>query len=362
MKQYFVLGTYTEEILFGTGEVFHGKGKGISICEFENGSIQEISCIQTCNPSFLCINEKKNKIYAVNEAKEYKGKFGGGLTQISYAKDGTMDIEGEFAVGGMDPCHVAISPDGSFLSVANFASGSVTIFPLDREGNISGEGTLYPHQGHSVHPVRQKGPHAHSSIFAPDCVRMYVPDLGIDRIMAYDFIDGVLVNNETASLYVPAGSGPRFGEFDRSGRNFYLIHELSSQICHYAYENESMEERETVGTLPEGFCGENICADLHITPNGKWLYASNRGHDSLSCFALDRNGNMKLVAAYPSGGKTPRNFAIDPEGRYLLVGNQDSNQIVVFAIDGRGELNLTDRYDCGSPVCICFFKSFATNQ
>ena len=255
MKRYFALGTYTEDILFGTGEVFHGKGKGISICEFDDGNIRESSRIQVRNPSFLCLNEAKRKLYAVNEMKEYQGVFGGGLTQLSYDEEGRMEIEKEFPTKGTDPCHVAIAPDGSFLAVSNFASGAVTIFRLDQDGNIVGEGQLYQHQGSSVHPVRQKGPHAHSAIFAPDCRRMYVPDLGVDQVLAYSWSADQVEREMKADLDVLKGSGPRFGEFDQNGKNFYLIHEIGSQVRHYAYKNGRMVQREMVSTLPEDFQG-----------------------------------------------------------------------------------------------------------
>ena len=362
MKRYFALGTYREDILFGTGEVFHGKGKGISICEFDDGNIRESSRIQVRNPSFLCLNEAKRKLYAVNEMKEYQGVFGGGLTQLSYDEEGRMEIEKEFPTKGTDPCHVAIAPDGSFLAVSNFASGAVTIFRLDQDGNIVGEGQLYQHQGSSVHPVRQKGPHAHSAIFAPDCRRMYVPDLGVDQVLAYSWSADQVEREMKADLDVLKGSGPRFGEFDQNGKNFYLIHEIGSQVRHYAYKNGRMVQREMVSTLPEDFQGENICADLHITPDGKWLYASNRGHDSLACFKLDQEGNMEFSGTYPCGGKTPRNFSVDPDGRYLLVGNQDSDRIAVMEIGSQGQLKQTGQYECGSPVCIRFFEKPPFNR
>lgn len=358
MKQYFVLGTYTEDILFGTGEVFHGKGKGVSICEFEDGHIRLIGTLPVRNPSFLCINEGKQKIYAVNEMKEYKGIFGGGITQIAYENNGKMTAEQDFPTKGTDPCHVALAPDGNFLSVANFASGAVTIFELDKDGNLVREGCLYQHQGHSIHPVRQKGPHAHSTIFAPDCRKMYVPDLGIDELALYTWEERSADCVREPGIKILAGSGPRFGEFDCEGKNFYLIHEISSQVRHYSYQNGILEEREIASTLPKGFKGDNICADLHITPDGKWLYASNRGHDSLACFRLEKDGTMKFAGQYSCGGRTPRNFAIDPLGKYLLVGNQDSDQIVVFEIRDRGELSEVSRYSCGSPVCIRFFSDF----
>lgn len=364
MRQYFCLGSYTEPILFGTGEVFQGKGKGVSICSFEDGMIQIQTELAVRNPSFLCIDEDNKKLYAVNEMKEYLGKPGGGMTQIAYDCRGNMKEEGTWNTVGTDPCHIIQAPDRTFLSVANFASGSVSVFPLDAEGNVTsgcdpdcgGEGGFFQHSGNSVHPVRQRGPHAHSTIFAPDHNRMYVPDLGIDWLKAYTFQGGKAEPDPGHDVKVPLGSGPRFGEFDRTGRHFYLINEIGSQVMHFRYENGNMIPEEQVSTLPEDYQGDNICSDLHITPDGRYLYASNRGHDSLACCRIGAEGRLEFVERQSCGGKTPRNFAITPDGAYLLCGNQDSDYITVFSIGDNGHLTEVSRFETGSPVCIQFFK------
>lgn len=356
MKQYFALGSYTEPILFGTGEVFHGKGKGITICTFENGRIESAVELEVRNPSFLCIDEEKRKIYAVNEMKEYQGKTGGGMTQLSYDENCNMKIEGSWNTQGTDPCHIAVSPNGRFVAVANFAGGSVTVYPVDERGNACGEYQFFQHEGSSVHPVRQRGPHAHSCIFAPDENLMYVPDLGMDKVAAYRY-DGEKVSScSEAEVDVAAGSGPRYGEFGRDGNHFYLIDEISSQVMHFAYQHGHMELKDIVDTLPEDFSGDNICSDLHITPDGRFLYASNRGHDSLVCYRIEPDGALSFVERQPCGGKTPRNFAIDPTGHYILTGNQDSDNITVFEIGTEGQLTQVSVFETGSPVCIRFFR------
>lgn len=359
MKQYFCLGSYTEPILFGTGEVFQGKGIGVSICSFQDGVIETISTLPVRNPSFLCIDEDQKKIYTVNEMKEYLGEPGGGITQLSYDEKGTMKEEKTFNTVGTDPCHIIKSPDKAFLSVANFASGSVTCFPLDGQGDLTGERMVWEHHGSSIHPIRQKGPHAHSTIFSPDGHRMYVPDLGIDRLKVYQFETGEISPVPEEDVDVPLGSGPRFGEFDRSGKHFYLINEIGSQVMHFCYENGKMIPSDSIQTLPDDFTGDNICSDLHITPDGKYLYASNRGHDSLVCCKIKEDGSLELVERQSCGGKTPRNFAIDPAGRYVLAGNQDSDNITVFAIGEDGHLMPKSTFASGSPVCIQFFHKTA---
>ncbi len=357
MKQYLCVGTYTEPILFGTGEVFQGKGKGIYVCEFEDGDLRILGLLELRNPSYLCIDEQKRKIYAVNETKEFQGKFGGGCTEVDYG-DGVLKQAASLGTGGTDPCHIAISPDGSCLSVANFASGSVTVFPLDEQGHLKGEAQMHQHEGRSVHPVRQMGPHAHASVFWENGNLMYVPDLGLDLVKAYVCENGQVKPEPMYDILVPAGSGPRFGQFSRDGRHFYLIHELASQVVHFTCEDGKMKEAEWVYTLPMDFPPEgNICSDLHLTPDGRYLYASNRGHDSLCCYEIREDGSMKFLFRKKCGGKTPRNFCIDPSGKYLLVGNQDSDAIVVFVIEEDGGLTIISQTEMPSPVCIRFFQS-----
>lgn len=359
MKQFFCLGTYTEPILFGTGEVFQGKGKGVSICSFEDGKIETLTTLPVRNPSFVAIDEEQRKIYAVNEMKEYGGAFGGGLTQIGYEPDGTMQIEADFNTAGTDPCHVEIAPNGAFVSVANFASGAVTIFPRDAQGDLQADKTIFQHEGSSVHPIRQKGPHAHSSLFAPDCPLMFVPDLGMDKVVAYRYDGASVCVDEDATITVERGCGPRYGEFAPNGKDFYLINEIGSRVMHYRYSAGKMTLCEEISTLPYGFTGENICSDLHITADGKFLYASNRGHDSITAYHILEDGSLAWIECQPSGGKTPRNFALDRTGRYLLAENQDSDNITVFAIGEDGRLTKQESYAFGSPVCIRFFKKTA---
>ena len=359
MKQLLCIGTYTEPILFGTGEIFQGKGKGVSLCEFEEGVIRERTALPVRNPSFLCVDEKRRKIYAVNEMKKYRDAFGGGITQIDFDSRGIMQIRRDDNTGGTDPCHVVLSPDGRLLCVANFASGALTVFPLDEEGNLTGERRLFQHAGSSVHPVRQRGPHAHSTIFAPEQGRFYVPDLGIDRVVAYRWQDGAVLPEPEADIAVPAGSGPRFGEFSRDGRHFYLLCEVASSVMHFRCEDGHMVPGESINMLPENFSGDNIGSDLHLTPDGKYLYASNRGHDSLVFCRVEADGSLTLLRRQPCGGRTPRNFVIDPAGRYLLVGNQDSDNITTFSIGEEGELTQVSQCDWGSPVCLRFFSGAA---
>ena len=356
MKQLLYIGTYTEDILFGTGQLFHGQGKGVSICGFEDGKITEISKVAVRNPSFVCKYPGKGKLYCVNEMKEYREKFGGGVTEISCSEDFAMRIVRDDNTDGTDPCHIEISPDRTFLAVSNFASGALTVFYLDGQGNMTGEKEVFRHEGSSVHPKRQTGPHAHSAVFVPGEKRFYVPDLGTDTLYAYEWDGGKVRRDPKRDVPVEKGSGPRFGEFDREGKHFYLINEIASQVKHFVCADGTLTAAETVSTLPEDFTGDNICSDLHLSVDGKYLFASNRGHDSIAVFRIGPDGGLSLRSRIPCGGKTPRNFCVEPTGRYLLVGNQDSDNITVFEILRDGGLEKVSETYWGSPVCIRFWR------
>lgn len=356
MKHYFCVGTYTEPILFGTGEVFQGKGNGISICSLEDGAIEVISSIKIRNPSYLCFNQNKKKIYAVNEMKKYQEAYGGGVTQIAYDNQWNMNVEACCNIKGADPCHILLAPNGGFLSIANFASGSVSIVPLDCDGSVDMKNImLFQHTGSSIHPLRQKGPHAHATIAIPGQDKFFVPDLGTDILYAYHYHGKQVKLCDSEQIMVPPGSGPRTGIFSQNGKDFYVICEISSQIIHYCFKDGIFIKQETVNTLPQDSMVDNICSDIHLTPDGLFLYASNRGHDSLVSYRVHENGSLEFIECQNCGGKTPRAFSIDPTGMFLLCGNQDSDTISIFKIKKDGKLTFEHEIMFHTPVCIQFF-------
>ena len=359
MEQVFLVGTYTEPILFGTGDVFRGKGEGVYLCALHGTEMETVAVLPAVNPSFVCADEERCRLYAVHETKEWEGRFGGGVSQWRYDGDGAFTLEETRGTGGTDPCHLSVSPDGRWLAVANYSSGAMTAFALDAQGRISSAGRVFQHTGSSVNRARQEGPHAHGAIFGPDGL-LYVPDLGMDRVMCYrcgDGEDGIQPCGEQTLIAAP-GSGPRYAEFSPDGNHLYIIHELASEVTHYIRTNRGMEHRETVSTLPSGFAGESIGADLHLTPDGRYLYASNRGHDSLAMFRVEPDGSLASLGWQPCGGRTPRNFAVSPEGGLLLVGNQDTDNITAFAIGKDGRLRQTGDYPFPTPVCIRFLRKW----
>ena len=356
MDSYFLVGTYTEPILFGTGEVLQGKGEGLYLCTLgDDGSARVLDCLKIANPSYVEINERGRHIYAVNEMKEYHGAYGGGLTDIVYNGEMKMTVAADFEAGGADPCHVAASPDGSYVCTANFADGKVTVFPLDEDGAVLPEKTVYTHTGRSIDPSRQLGPHAHAVLFSKDG-HMFVPDLGLDMLKAYLVTGEGIVPDEAGSAALTPGSGPRSGVWSEDGRHLYVINELDSTVTHLRCDGDRPETAERVSTLPPGYQGGSDCADLHLTGDGRFLYASNRGSNLITVFRVAEDGSLTAIGWEPCGGKTPRNFAIEPEGRYLLVGNQDSDLITMFAIQGDGLLSRVSEVKIPTPVCIRFFS------
>ena len=354
MTRYFFAGTYTEPMLFGTGEVFQGKGEGVYLCAFDGTGIEIRAVIPAVNPSFVCVDEKNRRLWAVQETQQWQGEDGGGVSQWRYDGEGRFTLEAAYGTGGADPCHLALSPDGRWLAVANYSGGSLAVFPRDDQGRMLPKRRLFQHHGGSVNPARQEGPHVHSALFDGEG-RLLAADLGGDRLACYR-CGGDVVPEPAGNLPTAPGSGPRCGEYSADSRHLYVIHELNSTVAHYACNGGAVTLRETVSTLPADYAGANTAADVHLTPDGRHLYASNRGHDSIAMFRVGADGSLILLGHQPCGGRTPRNFAIDPEGQYLLAANQDSDNIAVFAIGEDGLLRQTGDVPFPSPVCIRFLN------
>ena len=354
MTRYFFAGTYTEPMLFGTGEVFQGKGEGVYLCAFDGTGIEIRAVIPAVNPSFVCVDEKNRRLWAVQETQQWQGEDGGGVSQWRYDAQGRFTLEAAYGTGGADPCHLALSPDGRWLAVANYSGGSLAVFPRDDQGRMLPKRRLFQHHGGSVNPARQEGPHVHSALFDGEG-RLLAADLGGDRLACYH-CGGDVVPEPAGNLPTAPGSGPRCGEYSADSRHLYVIHELNSTVAHYACNGGAVTLRETVSTLPADYAGANTAADVHLTPDGRHLYASNRGHDSIAMFRVGADGSLILLGHQPCGGRTPRNFAIDPEGQYLLAANQDSDNIAVFAIGEDGLLRQTGDVPFPSPVCIRFLN------
>jgi len=361
-KIYVYVGTYTCPIRFGTGQILEGKGKGIYLLEldYNTGKLKHLETFYNIiNPSYLVLNNTHKSLYAVNELKEFEGKASGSVSSFAVSEDGRLTYINTQATGGLDPCHVEINPQGTHIYVSNFMSGSVVVYPLEAGGPIGEALQFIQHEGSSIDPKRQIGPHAHSVVFSPDGSYAFVPDLGLDKLMIYKVNEKTKTLEEAPVPYLitSPGAGPRHCVFDYFGKYCYVINELDCTILTLSYcaNRGSFTVLQSISSLPDGVCKSgNTCADVHISPSGDYLYGSNRGHDSLVIYRIDKgSGMLSYVGCQSCGGKTPRNFAIDPTGRYLMCANQDSDLIIVFDIDpNSGYLIKKSEISIPTPVCI----------
>lgn len=350
-KAIIYIGTYTGKT---------SEGIYVYKMDMNTGALERLHVIGNIeNPSFLTIDSRNEFLYSVHELNNYQGQRTGAIRSFKIDPDTwNLTLLSEQPSFGEHPCHVTVTETGDYVFLANYTSGSVSMFPV-QDGMIAVMSDTAQHVGFGPNKNRQQSPHAHSVNLSPDGCFLYVMDLGIDKIMIYDVYStpGQLTPADPPFVNTAPGAGPRHFTFHPNGKIAYVINELNSTITSYMYaaENGLLTEIETVQTLPADFDGQNTTADIHITPDGRFLYGSNRGHDSLVIFKIDaQTGKLALVGHQSVLGQTPRNFAIDPTGAFLLVANQNSDNIVVFSINkATGELQDTGhRAEVSLPVCI----------
>lgn len=359
----FYIGTYTTPIIFGSGERIRAEGKGIYSFSF-NPATKKISkpllLAQVPNPSFLALSPTGRYLYAVNELPSWEGLDSGGISAFSVdSAKGELTLLNQRPTGGCDPCHVCVNSKESHVYVSNFMSGSLSVFPISHDGSLKESSCFIQHEGSSINSIRQKSPHVHSVVFSGKEDFALVSDLGIDRVVAYrpDFLKGSLKEEPRLSLPIPPGSGPRHCVFSADGLFCYVICEMSSTLLVWGRnkDTDSFIHLQTVSTLPAGYTEHSTCADLCLSHDGSYLYASNRGHDSIAIFKRGpKSGLLRLIDIIPSGGKTPRSFSLDPTGNFLIVSHQLSDNIVIFEINQNTGLPQTvDEVFIPSPVCVC---------
>ena len=348
------IGTYT-----------HTDSQGIYTCRFDSdsGALERVAVATgPGNPSFLALHPSKRFLYAASEVHEFDGKIQGAVYAYSVNSDsGELTCINSQGSGGPGPCHVKVDATGSFVLAANYHGGSVCALPVKDDGSLAPASDFIQHEGTSVNPRRQDQAHAHSINPDPRNRFAYVPDLGQDRVVIYrlDTENGRLVPNDPSYVEVNPGFGPRHIDFHPNGQWAYLINELGSSIMAFEYAQEAggLSEFQVTGTLPTGFSGSNTTADIHVHPSGRFVYGSNRGHDSIAIFSVDQDsGRLTPLGHRFTGGRTPRNFSIDPSGRFLIAANQDSDNIVSFHIaPGTGQLTPTGHeLNIPMPVCVRF--------
>jgi 6-phosphogluconolactonase len=354
------VGTYTS-----------GDSKGIYAYTYDatTGAMQPLGlAAETQNPSFLAADAKGEHLFAVNELQKYQGESSGGVSAFTIDhKTGKLSQLNEVASHGADPCYISIDRSGKFLLVANYTGGNVAVIPILPDGHL-GEASSVQKDAGSLGPnkERQEGPHAHFIQASAQNRFAYVSDLGLDRVLIYKFDaeKGVLSPGGAAggedffSATLAPGTGPRHVAFSADGKFMYVLGEMDATVTVFANDDkETYRSIQKISSLPATFSGENTAAEIAVHPNGKFLFTSNRGDDSIAEFSIDQTtGKVTLVGNVSTLGKAPRHFAIDPTGTRLLVANEDTGNIVEYEIDNAtGKLTRVGKMvGVPSPVCLVF--------
>jgi len=347
------VGTYTKK----EGHV-DGRGQGIYLLAAAPTSEPRQLSVRTdiINPSFVALAPGGRHLYAVSETGPDVDSTG---YVYAYAREGdSLRFLNRQPSYSFAPCHLIVHPSGRYVLVANYVGGVVAMYPLEADGRLGQASEVLRLAGSGPHP-RQEASHPHSVGLSPDGRFAYVPDLGTDQVMIYqvDTLAGRLAPAGQAT--VPPASGPRHIALSSNGRFAYVINELSSTIAVFRRELETgqLDSLQLISTLPEGFSGDNLCADIRLSPDGRFLYGSNRGHNSLAIFAVDgASGRLAAQGHEPTRGDFPRNFALTPDGSALYVANQNTGNIVVFQRQGDGSLSYQREIELPSPVCLLFVE------
>lgn len=353
------------ELLVYVGTYTSGKSEGIYLYRLDltSGKLRHAATTKGVkDPSFIALAPGRRNLYAVNEVEDFGGKKSGALS--SFAVDqptGNLRLLNQQPSLGGAPCYVDVDRSARFVLVANYSGGNIAVLPIRSDGSLGEATDVKQYVGSSINVERQEGPHAHCIVLDPANRFAYGCDLGTDKVMIYRFDarKGKLIPGRTPWVQLKPGAGPRHITFHPDGKYAYVINELHATVTAFAHDHDrgNLKELQTIPTLPADFTGENTSADIHVSPDGHFLYCSNRGHDSIAAFQIaPRSGKLTFVAHQSSGGKAPRNFAIDPTGRFLLVANQKSDNIVTYRRDLKtGQLTATGHVaEVPSPVCLKF--------
>jgi 6-phosphogluconolactonase len=344
MNYYLVIGTYTK-----------GNSEGLYVYKMntETGAVNYVSKATAANPSYLEISPDEKFVYAVNEDANDKGS----VSVFSFDKSsGALTYIEKQTSGGDHPCYIAVNKTGKWVAAANYTGGSFSTFPIMANGTL-GVPTTVQHTGSSVLKERQDKPHVHSTVFSPDDKYLFVPDLGLDKVMIYSFNPG---SGKPEPAPVPfaataPGSGPRHLTFHPNGQLAYLVEEMGGAVSAYKYKDGKLSLIQHISTYPANYADKKWSADIHVSPDGKFLYATNRTPaNNIAIFSINKSGKLTAIGYESTKGDVPRNFTIDPTGNFLLVANQETNNIVIFKRNKQTGL-LTDtrnQIKAGNPVCL----------
>jgi 6-phosphogluconolactonase len=346
-KEYYLfLGTYTS-----------GKSEGIYVYRFnsETGEYSLVNTGKADNPSYLVVSPNEQFVYAVNE----NGNDKGSIAAYSFdKKTGQLTFINKQSSGGDHPCYVSIDKSGRWVVTGNYSGGNLAVLQAMSDGKLLPATQVIDHEGGSINKQRQAKPHVHATVFSPDDKYLFVPDLGMDKIMVYPFDNSSGKLNPASSTFaqIEPGAGPRHFTFHPSGNYAYLMEELSGNVTAYSYDNKGkLTSIQTISAIPPDYKGPVGSADIHVSPDGKFVYASNRGEsNTLAIFSIASDGKLKLVGHQSTMGRTPRNFNFDPTGNFLLVANQNGNNVVIFKRDKQTGLltPLAKQIEVPNPVCV----------
>ena len=345
---YLFVGTYT-----------NAGSKGIYVYHFNSttGKAEWVSNTDSAdNPSYLAISKDGKFVYAVNETG---GNKPGHISSYGFDKNtGKLSLINSQPSGGDAPCYVSVTNNNKWVAIANYSGGSTSIYPVEKDGTLLPSAQFIQNTGSSANKSRQEKPHVHSAVFSPDERFLFTPDLGTDKVMIYAFNQSArkpLTPANPSFAKIAPGNGPRHLTFHPNQKFAYVIEEMSGTVSAFKYENGDLKFIQRLPAHPENYKGEIGSADIHLSPDGKFLYASNRGDENtITIFSVDQaTGKLALKGYQSTIGKTPRNFMIDPTGNFLLAANQDSDNIIIFKRDKQtGLLKQTDEIKVPKPVCL----------
>lgn len=348
-----LIGSYTDSLPH-----VQARGQGISVLRLSKGSgrITPVSQFtELRNPTYLTLSADKKTLYSV---EELFGEDGSAVAALSFDKaSGAMRVLGRVDAEGDWPCHVALDKTEDRLFVSNYLSGNFVTCELDASGVPTGVTVNIQRSGTGPNESRQEGPHVHCAAVTPDGGHVLVCDAGTDEIARYSIAKGLIETSSDLVVKTRGGHLPRHLALSTDGSQFFVVHELGCSVSAYAFDGDEIRLIQEISTLPEDFTGESACAAIRVHPNGRFVYASNRGHDSIVAFRVNADsGQMETVGWYSTQGGTPRDFAIDPSGHYLVAANQDGHSLVVYKIDQTsGALSpFGATYEIGSPVSVVF--------
>jgi 6-phosphogluconolactonase len=316
-----------------------GDAGAIHACDFDanTGAIATVHrTVEVEHPFFLALSPDKKFLYSI-DTPQFGGKENENIAAFAIGGNlGKLESLGRQSALGTAACYLDVDASGKTLLVANYSSGSVASLPIQKDGSLGKAATFVQHEGSSVNPARQKEPHAHCIVVSPDNRFAYAADLGIDKILAYrlNSTAATIDSNAPPFATTDAGSGPRHLTFHPNGKRLYVINELANTITNFGYDAKSgrLTKGQSISTLPDDFKGTSYTADLKVTPNGRFLYGTNRGHDSIASYQIAADGSLKRLAITPSNGAGPQNLAITPDGKWLICANMPGNNVVVFKI------------------------------